>query len=83
MLEPTPSAAADALRMAFALLAALEQPLPTGAGPPRRLRAAIGIHAGPVLMGDVGGDRQLQFTVGDAVNKLRAGSRRWLRQGPA
>ncbi|MFO1074509.1 MAG: adenylate/guanylate cyclase domain-containing protein [Geminicoccaceae bacterium] len=67
--EPTPSAAADALRMAFALLAALEQPLPTGAGPPRRLRAAIGIHAGPVLMGDVGGDRQLQFTVvGDAVN---------------
>jgi adenylate cyclase len=30
---------------------------------------AVGIHYGPVLMGDIGGERQFQFTVvGDTVN---------------
>ena len=33
------------------------------------IRAGVGIHYGPVLMGDIGGDRQFQFTViGDVVN---------------
>ncbi|HEU4517898.1 MAG TPA: adenylate/guanylate cyclase domain-containing protein [Microvirga sp.] len=59
--ERSPTAAADAVRAALDLLAALDQP----AG----LKVGIGLHHGPVLMGDVGGARQLQFTViGDTVN---------------
>ena len=68
--DPGPGAAADALRAARALLTDL-------AGwniersfrgePP--IRAGIGIHHGDVLMGDIGGRRQFQFTViGDTVN---------------
>ncbi|HMR29908.1 MAG TPA: adenylate/guanylate cyclase domain-containing protein [Geminicoccaceae bacterium] len=68
--DPGPGAAADALRAARALLTDL-------AGwniersfrgePP--VRAGIGIHHGDVLMGDIGGRRQFQFTViGDTVN---------------
>lgn len=62
--EPSPSAPADAIRAALALLAALAaEPAPT------RLRVGIGIHRGPVLMGDIGGATQFQFTViGDTVN---------------
>lgn len=64
--DPAPAAAAGALRAAFDLLAALERPLP---GSSTRLRVAVGIHHGPVLMGDLGGAKQVQFTVvGDAVN---------------
>lgn len=67
--EPTPTAAADALRAAFDLLRALDEPLPVGGGPGLRLEVGIGVHRGPVLMGDVGGTTQLQFTVvGDTVN---------------
>lgn len=67
--DPAPEDAADALRMALDLLAALQRPLAAGAGPGRRLAVGIGIHRGEVLMGDVGGEAQLQFTVvGDAVN---------------
>jgi adenylate cyclase len=33
------------------------------------VRAGIGLHHGPVLIGDIGGERQFQFTVvGDTVN---------------
>jgi adenylate cyclase len=57
---------------ALDLLAALDQPAASGDGPPQPLsplKVAIGLHHGPVLMGDVGGARQLQFTViGDTVN---------------
>ncbi|MGD9508919.1 MAG: CHASE2 domain-containing protein [Geminicoccaceae bacterium] len=61
--DPSPTAAADAIGAALALLDAL------AAAPPPRLRVGIGIHAGPVLMGDVGGATQFQFTVvGDTVN---------------
>lgn len=66
--EPTPAAAADALRAALDLLEALARPIATQAGE-ARLSAAIGIHHGPVLMGDIGGATQFQFTVvGDTVN---------------
>lgn len=61
--DPSPTAAADAIAAALGLLDEL------GSGPPPRLQVGIGIHAGPVLMGDVGGATQFQFTVvGDTVN---------------
>ena len=64
--DVSPTAAADAVGAALALLTALEQPADGVAGP---LKVGIGIHAGPVLMGDIGGARQFQFTViGDTVN---------------
>ncbi len=62
--EPSATAAADAIRSALALLAALDA-RPAAA----RLQVGIGIHYGPVLMGDIGGATQFQFTVvGDTVN---------------
>jgi adenylate cyclase len=74
--DPAPTAAADALRAALALLES--QAEATGAGP-ARLAVAIGIHQGPVLMGDIGGATQFQFTVvGDTVNvasRLEAATR--------
>jgi adenylate cyclase len=61
--DPSPTAAADAIAAALALLDALT------AAPPPRLRIGVGIHAGAVLMGNVGGATQFQFTVvGDTVN---------------
>ncbi len=62
--EPSPRAAADAVRAALAILADL------AARPEaERLQVGIGLHRGPVLMGDIGGARQFQFTViGDTVN---------------
>ena len=61
--DPSPTAAADAIGAALVLLDALA----AAAEPP--LRVGIGIHTGPVLMGDVGGATQFQFSVvGDTVN---------------
>ena len=68
--DPGPGAAADALRTARALLADLAAWNVERAfrGEPP-IRAGIGIHQGDVLMGDIGGRRQFQFTViGDTVN---------------
>jgi adenylate cyclase len=65
--DPVTSASADALRAAMALLKALAAPLPDGSG--HGLAVGIGLHRGPVLMGNLGGSVQVQFTVvGDAVN---------------
>ncbi|HEX6011262.1 MAG TPA: adenylate/guanylate cyclase domain-containing protein [Geminicoccaceae bacterium] len=69
--ERSPTAAADAVRAALDLLAALDPPAAGDDPPPAppRLKVGIGLHHGPVLMGDVGGARQLQFTlIGDTVN---------------
>jgi adenylate cyclase len=61
--DPAVTAAADAIRAALALLAELA----AMDGP--RLNVGIGVHLGPVLMGDIGGATQFQFTViGDTVN---------------
>ena len=64
--EASPAAAADAIRAALTLLTALRRPRAEGGA---ALRVGIGIHHGPVLMGDIGGATQFQFTVvGDTVN---------------
>lgn len=64
--EASPSAAADAIRAALTLLTALQRSRAEGGA---ALRVGIGIHYGPVLMGDIGGATQFQFTVvGDTVN---------------
>jgi adenylate cyclase len=61
--DPSPTAAADAIHAALALLADLA----TVREP--ALQVGIGVHLGPVLMGDIGGATQFQFTViGDTVN---------------
>ncbi len=62
--DPSPMAAANSVRAALAILADLAtQPDAT------RLQVGIGLHRGPVLMGDIGGATQFQFTVvGDTVN---------------
>ena len=61
--DPSPTAAADAIHAALALLddlATVREPA---------LQVGIGVHLGPVLMGDIGGATQFQFTViGDTVN---------------
>jgi adenylate cyclase len=64
--DESATAAADAIRAALTLLAALDEPIERGAA---RLTVGVGIHCGPVLMGDIGGSTQFQFTViGDTVN---------------
>lgn len=67
--EPSGTACFDALRAAETLVRetrTLSRELEARGQPP--LEVSIGIHHGPVLMGDIG-NRQLQFTVvGDTVN---------------
>jgi adenylate cyclase len=68
--EPDPAAAANALRAARSLQADLEAwaaQRAAEAEPP--VLAGVGIHYGPVLMGNIGGRQQFAFTVvGDTVN---------------
>ena len=63
--DPSASAGADAVHGALALFDALALTPPDG----WRLQVSIGVHRGPVLMGDIGGATQFQFAViGDTVN---------------
>jgi adenylate cyclase len=68
--EPAPDAAARALRAARALIAEVEAwsaERESRGEPP--IRVSCGLHHGPVLMGDIGGAAQFQFTtIGDTVN---------------
>jgi adenylate cyclase len=68
--EPQPDEAARALAAAVALqdsIAAWGAQLEAEGLP--RLRLAVGLHHGPVLMGDIGGESRFEFTVlGDTVN---------------
>jgi adenylate cyclase len=62
--------ASDAVRCAFAMQAAIDDinraRTDVGEG---SLRVAIGVHHGPVLMGNIGEERRLEFAViGDTVN---------------
>jgi adenylate cyclase len=62
--------AADALACARALLGEIEDWNRERAGRGQTaVRIGIGVHCGPVVLGDVGSDRHIEFAViGDAVN---------------
>jgi adenylate cyclase len=64
----SPTHAADACRCAVAIQHAIERlGLTDDAG--QRLRVRIGINSGPMLVGNIGSDVRLNYTViGDAVN---------------
>lgn len=68
--RPGPADATNALRCAAALLASVEHwnrdRRAAGAAP---IRIGIGVHHGPVVLGNIGDDRRLEFAVvGDTVN---------------
>lgn len=68
--RPGPSDASQSLLCAGALLASLEawngERARAGREP---IRAGIGVHHGPVVLGDIGGEQRLEFAVvGDTVN---------------
>ncbi len=68
--DPQPDEAARALAAAVALqtsVAAWAQELAAAGQPP--LEIAVGLHHGPVIVGDIGGESRFEFTVlGDTVN---------------
>lgn len=69
-LEPRPDDAARALACAFAMREEIARwnAKRRGRGA-QEIAIGIGLHHGPVTVGNVGGDKQLEFTaVGDAVN---------------
>lgn len=68
--EPNPRDARNALQCAIDMIAALEtwnaERIAMGAAP---VRVGIGLHYGPVIAGDVGNERRLEYSViGDTVN---------------
>ena len=68
--HPGPHDAASALACGHAMLAALHDwnAERTACGQPP-LQAAIGLHFGPVVLGDIGDERRVEFAVlGDTVN---------------
>jgi adenylate cyclase len=69
-LEPRPDDAARALACAGAMLDEVERwNAKRAARGAAAIRVGVGLHYGPVTVGNVGGDRQLEFTaIGDTVN---------------
>lgn len=78
--EPQPTDAANALRAAREIIRRMDGLNRDGAarGEPE-IRVSIGLHYGPVILGDVGPSRRLEFAVlGDTVNvasRLESASR--------
>jgi adenylate cyclase len=69
--EPSSDDAARALRCGLALADEFvpRGSAPVGGGASLRPKISIGLHYGPVVIGEIGGERQQQFTVsGDTVN---------------
>jgi class 3 adenylate cyclase len=65
--EEQPDHAARACRTALAIRAAVEDGNKTKPGTPLRLR--VGIHTGPVIVGNIGAPQRMNYTiVGDSVN---------------
>jgi adenylate cyclase len=69
-LNVGPDDAANALRCARAMLVETEEwNVRRRAGGFTEVRLAVGVHYGPVVMGDIGSARRLEFAViGDTVN---------------
>jgi adenylate cyclase len=69
-LQEESDAAARAITCAFDLLAEIERwNTKRGARQAERLSIAIGVHFGPVVVGNLGSENRLEFTVvGDVVN---------------
>jgi len=62
-----PRDALNALAAARDMLAHIDRLNATGEGPP--LRLVVGLHYGPAVIGDIGGERRLELAVlGDVVN---------------
>jgi adenylate cyclase len=70
ILSPSAGDAASALACARAMVASIKDWNVERAAEGRPpLRIATGLHYGPVILGDIGGDRLIEFTVvGDTVN---------------
>ncbi|MGF7209441.1 adenylate cyclase [Skermanella aerolata] len=70
IITPSPDDAADALKAARALASAMDTlNAELEAAGLTTLKIAMGLHIGPVLIGDTGGTRQFTYTVtGDPVN---------------
>ena len=65
--EEQPDHAARACRTALAIRAAVEDGNKTKPGTPLRLR--VGIHTGPVIVGNIGAPQRMNYTIiGDSVN---------------
>jgi class 3 adenylate cyclase len=65
--EPDPEHAARACRAALKLLEAATRRLASGDRPPVRIKIAI--HTGPLLVGNIGAEGRMNYTViGDTVN---------------
>jgi adenylate cyclase len=69
-LQEESDAAARAITCAFELLAEIERwNAKRGARQAERLSIVIGVHFGPVVVGNLGSENRLEFTVvGDVVN---------------
>jgi len=67
--EPGPDDAAHAVRAAKGIIAAISALNETEPDPTLRIAVSVGVHFGPVTLGDVGPARRLEFAVlGDTVN---------------
>ena len=66
--DPTDRDAIDAIAAAAAMQAAMDR-LNDDADPANHLRLAVGVHFGPVVLGDIGSASRMEFAVlGDSVN---------------
>lgn len=67
--EQRPDDAARAVRAARQIVAAMETANAAEPDPAMRVSVSVGVHFGPVTLGDVGPSRRLEFAVlGDTVN---------------